>query len=433
MAARDDISRLQDMPKMSEFYIVEALYSTVRNELTDAIKPEEILGAQFLSQKRTWVINFTCLDAKVKAISVGRVVVGTRSYGILDFQKTGLKKTEIRISIHGIPHSVTDEEVAQWVDSRAERTTEVMRHQKRNRNADSPFQHLYSGHRFCYVSRITNTFQRYTSYSIPDPTDTTSLMDIDVTVFHDGQQINCKSCKAEDHAFHECPHRVTCHQCGKKGHIRKWCRAEKNNLPRESAKDVERIVQQGLKAARHASKPRPAKTARAAGNNSEDDRDWASRDPDEGVEAAESSVVEDSGDTDDENTEGRSIAERKDKHEELSSEQDDTVIIDSETWADEEDFQQAGTAKFRAPQQLRSEHHGRNIQRRRTRSTREPTTNTRDRVTRSQTGSSAKATRERKDVLTRPEKNKHGKLYKDDQRKDKDTDHDDQRRKKDIG
>ncbi|CAH1242318.1 Hypp6573 [Branchiostoma lanceolatum] len=246
-------------------------------------------------------------------------------------------------------------------------------------------------------------------------------MDIDVTVFHDGQQINCKSCKAEDHAFHECPHRVTCHQCGEKGHIRKWCRAEKNNLPRESAKDVEQIVQQGLKAAWHASSPRPAKTVRAVGNNSEDDRDWASRDPDEGVEAAEGSVVDDSGD--DENTEGRNLAERKNKQEELSSEQDDTVIIDSETWADEEDFQQAGTAKFRAPQQQRSEHHGRNIQRRRTRSTREPTTNTRDRVTRSQTGSSAKATGKRKDVLAPPEKNKPGKLQKDDHRKDKVTDH----------
>ncbi|CAH1270876.1 Hypp4484 [Branchiostoma lanceolatum] len=394
MAARDDISRLQDtnlwvkidavgMPKMSEFDIVEALYSTVRNELTDAIKPEEILGAQFLSQKRTWVINFTCLDAKVKAISVGRVVVGTRSYGILDFQKTGLKKTEIRISIHGIPHSVTDEEVAQWVDSRAERTTEVMRHQKRNRNADSPFQHLYSGHRFCYVSRITNTFQRYTSYSIPDPTDTTSH---------------------RRDSFSTMDNKSTANHCSKD-----------SKLPGTllTLAPLRRCAQL-------------VTTAR-------DDRDWASRDPDEGVEAAESSVVEDSGDTDDENTEGWSIAERKDKQEELSSEQDDTVIIDSETWADEEDFQQAGTAKFRAPQQQRSELHGRNIQRRRTRSTREPTTNTCDRVTRSQTGSSAKATRKRKDVLTPPEKNKPGKLQKDDHRKDKHFDHDDQRRKKDNG
>jgi len=403
MAARDDISRLQDtnlwikidavgMPKLSEFDIVEALYNTVQNELDDSIKPEEILGAQYLSQKRTWVINFTCLDAKAKAISVGRVVVGSKSYGILDFQKTGLRKTEIRISIHGIPHSVSDDEVAQWVDSRAERTTEVLRHQKKNRNADSPFQHLYSGHRFCYASKITNPFQRYSTYSIPDPTDTVSLIDIEVTVFHDGQHINCKSCKSEDHAFHECPHRITCHNCGKKGHTKKWCRAERSNPSRER-RDVEQKVQQGLRAAREASNSRSTSASRAVVNNKnsgedQDWTDWASGDPDE---TAESLVTGDSDGAENTRCETESIANPP--HQE-----------------------QAGLS-------------GGTNQRRLTRSTRPAPTSTedtRDQGQRRQPGTS-RSTRKRKNVLTPPDKSKPDKLYKDDGR------HNDQRRNKDNG
>ncbi|KAI8496671.1 hypothetical protein Bbelb_253260 [Branchiostoma belcheri] len=409
MAARerDDISRLQDtnlwikidavgMPKLSEFDEVEALYNTVRNEMTDAIKPDEILGAQYLSQKRTWVINVSCLDAKAKAISVGRVVVGTGSYGILDFQKTGLRKAETRISIHGIPHSVSDEEVAQWVDSRAERLTEVKRHQKKNRNVDSPFQHLYSGHRFCYVSKIINPFPRYSTYSIPDPTDTDSLIDIEVTVFHDGQSINCKSCKAEDHAFHECPHRITCYICGKKGHTKKWCRADKTIPSRESRKDIDQSVSAGLKAAREASNPssRPYSTrsTRETGNDShsgdEHSGEWASGDPDEAAEAVESPIdVE-------------------------NSEDENTGI----------------GAKAKPPQEEAGLSDG-SYQRRRTRSSRPTSTsteNTGERGLRRQPVSTRSA-RKRKNVLTPPDKAKPDKLHKDDGRLD------DQRRRKDNG
>ncbi|KAI8519269.1 hypothetical protein Bbelb_025260 [Branchiostoma belcheri] len=409
MAARerDDISRLQDtnlwikidavgMPKLSEFDVVEALYNTVRNEMTDAIKPDEILGAQFLSQKRTWVINFSCLDAKAKAISIGRVVVGTGSYGILDFQKTGLRKAETRISIHGIPHSVSDEEVAQWVDSRAERLTEVKRHLKKNRNVDSPFQHLYSGHRFCYVSKIINPFPRYSTYSIPDPTDTDSLIDIEVTVFHDGQSINCKSCKAEDHAFHECPHRITCYICGKKGHTKKWCRADKTIPSRESRKDIDQSVSAGLKAAREASNPssRPYSTrsTRETDNDShsgdEHSGDWASGDPDETAEAVESPI--DVENSEDENT-GRGV-------------------------------------KAKPPQEEAGLSDG-SSQRRRTRSSRPTSTSTENTGERGlqRQPVTTRSARKRKNVLTPPDKTKPDKLHKDDGRLD------DQRRRKDNG
>ncbi|KAI8479859.1 hypothetical protein Bbelb_424280 [Branchiostoma belcheri] len=260
--ANDDVGKLQDtslwlsieakgMPKLSEFDIVEALYDSVTSELGQgSVNPEDILGAQFLAKQRTWLINFACEDAKAKAISIGRIVVHNKSFAILDFQRAGLKEKQVRISIHGIPHHISDSEVAQWVDTKADRSTAVMRHQKKNRNSDSPFRHLYSGHRFCYVSKIRESFPRYTTYSIPDPMDVNSLMDVEVTIFHDGQKANCKSCKADDHVFSDCPHRVTCHNCGKKGHIRKWCRAEKKDASNETNRSIEQQVEAQLKAVR---------------------------------------------------------------------------------------------------------------------------------------------------------------------------------------
>ncbi|KAI8502646.1 hypothetical protein Bbelb_193480 [Branchiostoma belcheri] len=200
--ANDDVGKLQDtslwlsieakgMPKLSEFDIVEALYDSVTSELGQgSVNPEDILGAQFLAKQRTWLISFACEDAKAKAISIGRIAVH-KSFAILDFQRAGLKEKQIRES-----------------------------------------------------------FPRYTTYSIPDPMDVNSLMDVEVTIFHDGQKVNCKSCKADDHVFSDCPHRVTCHNCGKKGHIRKWCRAERKDASNETNRSIEQQVEAQLKAVR---------------------------------------------------------------------------------------------------------------------------------------------------------------------------------------
>jgi len=375
--ASDDVDKLQDtslwlsieakgMPKLSEFDIVEALYDSVISELGDgSVNPEDILGAQFLAKQRTWLINFACEDAKAKAISIGRIVVNNKSYAILDFQRAGIKDKQIRISIHGIPHHIPDHEVAQWVDSKADRSTTVMRHQKRNRNSDSPFQHLYSGHRFCYVSKIRESFPRYTTYSIPDPIDETSLMDVEVTIFHDGQRVNCKSCKAEDHAFSDCPHRVTCHNCGKKGHIRKWCRAEKSDAPTETNRNIEQEVEVQLKAARRKA------TTQADDNQSEKDLDPCS---DLVSETVESTSEVESECTDDQ---GRESVSREDVTSGASS----------------------------TPRTQRVDHSGGTQQNR-------PGLRSSRRTT---------STAKRKDVLTPPETNKPGKLrHKDEQKRQKD-------------
>ncbi|CAH1239180.1 Hypp5748 [Branchiostoma lanceolatum] len=248
-----------------------------------------------------------------------------------------------------------------------------MRHQKRNRNSDSPFQHLYSGHRFCYVSKIRESFPRYTTYSIPDPIDATSLMDVEVTIFHDGQRVNCKSCKADDHAFPDCPHRVTCHNCGKKGHIRKWCRAEKSDAPTETTRNIEQEVEVQLKAARRKATicPTNIETTHADDNQSEKEVDPSS---DLVSETVESMSEVESECTDDQ---GREHVSREDVTSGASS----------------------------TPGTQREEHSGGTQQNRpRLRSSRRTT-----------------STAKRKDVLTPPEANKPGKLrHKDEQKRQKD-------------
>ncbi|CAH1242555.1 Hypp6835 [Branchiostoma lanceolatum] len=58
------------------------------------------------------------------------------------------------------------------------------------------------------VDKLQDT-SLWLSIEAKDPIDATSLMDVEVTIFHDGQRVNCKSCKADDHAFSDCPHRPT--------------------------------------------------------------------------------------------------------------------------------------------------------------------------------------------------------------------------------
>ncbi|KAI8485020.1 hypothetical protein Bbelb_372660 [Branchiostoma belcheri] len=100
-------------------------------------------------------------------------------------------------------------------------------------------------------------------------------MDVEVTIFHDGQKVNCKSCKADDHVFSDCPHRVTCHNCGKKGHIRKWCRAEKKDASNETNRSIEQQVEAQLKAVRRkvAVCPTSSETTREDDNQSVKDLD----------------------------------------------------------------------------------------------------------------------------------------------------------------
>ena len=70
---------------------------------------------------------------------------------------------------------------------------------------------LYSGNRFCYVKLLHKAIPRYVIYNMPDPMQmnypNTGLIDLKIVVYHEGQDINCNSCLADDHQVQECPER----------------------------------------------------------------------------------------------------------------------------------------------------------------------------------------------------------------------------------
>ena len=128
---------------------------------------------------------------------------------------------------------VPDKELEQFLDQYMERDSAVLLAQAKSQ--DSDFNHLYSGNRYCYAKRIMTPIPRFTSFLIPDPMDLNSanphLMEIDMTIYHDDQPINCRKCKDLSHTFQDCPKRQKpfsfqqrkCFLCGLPGHIAKSC------------------------------------------------------------------------------------------------------------------------------------------------------------------------------------------------------------------
>ena len=62
------------------------------------------------------------------------------------------------------------------------------------------------------------------------------LIDLKIVVYHEGQDINCSSCLADDHQVQECPERQNkrrdsprCYRCNEIGHIARNCEYDNKN------------------------------------------------------------------------------------------------------------------------------------------------------------------------------------------------------------
>lgn len=191
------------MPFSTELEMLNVVRGQVETITGNHLAVSDFLSVQRIMTSEPLYI-FYCKDpaVKTKLMSCVSVEVGGREYQLIDMATTsGFGNKGSRISIHGIPFSVTDSEIESWVDEWATRSSKVMKAKaKPKQNQDH---NLLNGNRFCYASRINEHLPRYSVYSIPDPLQPTSLVDIQITVYYDNQPINCRKC-LEDHETKDC-------------------------------------------------------------------------------------------------------------------------------------------------------------------------------------------------------------------------------------
>ena len=201
------------MPFKTELELSNIILHEVNVNLNemDKIKSTEILSVQKISTRDPlWIIYCESTECKAKLLATNTITVDGKQYDLYDLNQcyiTGVGKNPgIRISIHGLPFSIRDEEVEQWIDTWATRCSKVMKAKvKTPRNAsETNFNHLLNGHRFCYAREITDPQRRYSLYSIPNPQNPLELIDVQITVYHNDQVVNCRKCLSDDHETKDC-------------------------------------------------------------------------------------------------------------------------------------------------------------------------------------------------------------------------------------
>ena len=227
------------MTRINEIQLANIVLETLCSELGENnFVPYDILGAQFLQDQQCWIIYMGNEPAKRKLLSLGTLTINNRQFDLRDFQRIGVTKPTIRVSIHGIPLHVPDAEVEQWIDMHLERDTPVTL--AKPKHDDPKFMHLYSGNRFCYARRIITPIPRYTTFYMTDPLQmqqsNPDLMETNVTVYHDGQPVNCRKCHEHDHEIQNCPKisnfsksERKCYKCGLTNHIARDCTVYSTN------------------------------------------------------------------------------------------------------------------------------------------------------------------------------------------------------------
>lgn len=196
------------------------------------LNPKDILGVQFMSTDRPyWIVNLSSRQAKAMVLAADSIQLEGKQFKISDFSTTSSNKKQqkdIRLSIHGIPQNVPDTEVESWVKGFASLASPIFRHKSKDKGTNNQFDHLLTGHRFCYVSTINEHKERYSSMAIPDPLNVRNLIDIEITLYYNGQpESNCRYCHSSDHLIAECPVKprrvLKCFLCGEVGHVQNAC------------------------------------------------------------------------------------------------------------------------------------------------------------------------------------------------------------------
>jgi hypothetical protein len=224
-----------DIPRfirVTECELASAVLTAVNSTEDDLrLGPKEILGVQFMSASQpSWIVNLASKQAKAMVLATDNVILKGKSFKISDFSSPRptkhQKSKDIRLSIHGIPQNILDAEVESWVSTFASIASPIFRHKSKDRGSDNQFEHLLTGHRYCYVSKILEDKPRYSPMSIADPLVSKKLIDIEVVLYYTGQpEMNCRYCHSPEHIISSCPSkpRVKCYLCGTVGHVQQRC------------------------------------------------------------------------------------------------------------------------------------------------------------------------------------------------------------------
>lgn len=194
------------MPFTSELELLQIVRNRVKQSSGCDLRGGDILSIQKVVTKNPVHIIY-CNNTKTRDVILAclTVNVDNREYELVNFQSSiskGLGETSFRVSIHGLPFSVTDREIEAWVDSWACRSSQVRKaNAKLNDNSQNI---LLNGNRYCYVDKVLDQMPRYSTYTTPDPIKPESLIDIHITVYYDGQPINCRKCLELGHDSRNC-------------------------------------------------------------------------------------------------------------------------------------------------------------------------------------------------------------------------------------
>ena len=194
------------MPFISELDLMGKIIDQVRKNTRKNLLTGDILSVQKVVTKHPVHIIY-CRDINTRDALLSCVVlkIETREYELINFQSDkirGLGETSLRVSVNGLPFSVTDEEIQDWIDTWASRSSKVKKAMAKS-NEDGP-RHLLNGNRFCYINNIREHQPRYSLYKISDPINPVTTVDIHLTVYYDGQPINCRKCLSLNHESRNC-------------------------------------------------------------------------------------------------------------------------------------------------------------------------------------------------------------------------------------
>ena len=191
------------MPFMQEMDLLMIIVDQVYNSGSELMNGDILSVQRLLVGDPMYILYCKSNEVKAKVLSLVTVQVRNQEYELTNFvnNKEGFGAKSKRVSIHGIPFSVDDVDIAAWVDTWASRSSNVIKAKAKPK--DDPSHNLLNGNRFCYISSIITDLPRYSKYNIPDPTNPVLQVDLQITVYYEGQPLNCKRCFG-DHDTNAC-------------------------------------------------------------------------------------------------------------------------------------------------------------------------------------------------------------------------------------